>query len=366
MFASGNRHFYRESFIVLGEPVVNELCSTVRRITLIRVDLGIVIYSKNLRLKRKYWDVLLGSIVDDGEIRFPIGSIEKMFPGKEKNMKILVIFLIIPFAASGFVDEDGRREVSASRSSETVEYGGKITLTVLNTFTCPYSAQILGLAYDEGVRTPKLVFASAIDEKAFWCNPDDGTYIWEAPFSSSNASCFGLTCEETVAYTNDFWLSANIFETTDWVNWSTTSNPASNDGRGIDMLDGYVWETYDFDIIRFIPGGSSTAYTPAGIPDQMSGLTAFDYYGTDIIAVTCYDVFNIYFYEFTGSALELLDVVPCPASCTAPYGLEYAPDRGTLFWSYKTGSTHTISELEIGSVGLETSTWGSIKTTVFQ
>ena len=132
------------------------------------------------------------------------------------------------------------------------------------------------------------------------------------------------------------------------------------------MLDGYVWETNDMNVIQFIPGGSSTIYTTSEIPDQMSGLVSFEYNGIDFIAVTCYNHFNIYFYEFTGSTLEFVDVVPCPTSCTKSYDMEYAPDRGTLFWSYKVGSTYTISELEIGNVGLEASTWGAIKTAVFQ
>ena len=56
-------------------------------------------------------------------------------------------------------------------------------------------------------------------------------------------------------------------------------------------------------------------------------------------------VFN--FYDFDGSSLTYIATVDCPLIPSQSYGLTYAAERGTFFWSYALGTVDWISELGI-------------------
>ena len=278
-------------------------------------------------------------------------------------MKAFPVLLLIPATIFGLMLEDGCREVLVEEYMEPQDSDGIINLTVLNTFTCPYSSQILDLACDPWGSTIGVAFSSEIDNKIYWCDSDDGTYVWEANLHSNNGFCFGITLLESIAFTNDS-ITTDLYVTDDFVNWNISSNPAGNLGRGLKYsTGGYCWETNDMNIIRFVPYGSSMFFSTPEISSRLSGLTIFNI-GSDIyIALTCFTTHSFYFYEYDGSSITIIESVPCPATCEISYGIDYDIIRGNLFWSYKNSGVYYISELDVEiDIGLEESTWGSIKT----
>lgn len=224
-----------------------------------------------------------------------------------------------------------------------------VNITVLNTFTCPYAAQILGLDYSNSF--DELVFSSNSDGKWYACNPNDGTYLssLEIPYSGS----FGIAVNDDWSVTFGNSGEDNRFFYFDGT-WHSYANPASYDGRGMDFDGTYIWESDGpyggpDQVVRFLPDGSDINYYSVSVISlQMSGLTYFIHDSTPIIIITCYTDCKFYFFSFDGSSLTFLGSTPCPASCFDSFDITYSADRGTFFWSYEAMSEdYTISELDI-------------------
>ncbi len=129
----------------------------------------------------------------------------------------------------------------------------------------------------------------------------------------------------------------------------------------------YYWETTLAALWRFQPGGAAIEIPVTGIPGPLTGLTTFPYGANLGIAVTTYNVHNIYFFEWDGSSLSSLGYAACPGTnigSTGSYGLTYSSTTGNMHWSYKnTSDDFFIVEFTFSITSLERSSWGSIKST---
>ncbi|UCE27017.1 MAG: hypothetical protein JSW52_11820 [Candidatus Coatesbacteria bacterium] len=161
-----------------------------------------------------------------------------------------------------------------SISELDIDFGTDITITVVNTFECPYAGEIRGLDFVDGENA--ISFTSDPDNMIYTCNADDGTYVSELALGFSNPHPFG------VCYDNNGYPHLNEFNGSDifWYNgvdWNEYANPSSNKGSGMDFYGGYVWETYWTDgVYRFLPDGTGTEfYETPEVGAQLSGLTVF-------------------------------------------------------------------------------------------
>jgi len=219
-------------------------------------------------------------------------------------------------------------------------------ITVINTFTCPYSFEILGLEYIDGETA--ITFVDNHNDKLFTCNANDGTYIDEVDLNYTNPHPWGVCYDASgYAYVNDY--SGSLIRWTDYSSWYSYANPSGNAGSGMDFDGTYIWEVYWTDgIYRFLPDGTVTGYYPISeISTQMSGMTLFPL-GSNLgvmIATHGGDIF--YFYRFNGTELTYLGSEPCPLTISQSRGLTYSTERGTFFWSYDYGGEDYISELGI-------------------
>ena len=284
---------------------------------------------------------------------------------------ILLVLMLLPLSA--FADYDSNGFMPSGSYADVFHGTGTdaITINVLNTFSCSYSDQILGLDYSSGLDV--LVFISNTDDMMYSCDPDNGNKLGELALTyTDDPDQFGV-CVDLVGncYFNDYeqnhmyWWDTSV--------WHLMTNPIGDDGRGMDFDGNRIWETYNWttkQIVNFNTDGSGLQYFD--IPElglaQPSGLTTFPF-GSDLgIMVTAYGTHNFYFYSFDGSTLTSLGFVPCPLSCTVSMGLAYSSTRDTFFWSYGDASSgYCITELDIEITGsaFTPGTWGSIKTVDF-
>lgn len=223
----------------------------------------------------------------------------------------------------------------------------KFNITIINSFQCPYAGEIRGLDYVDGATA--ISFSSDPDNKVYTCDANDGTYVGELAMGFSNPHPFGI------CYDADDNVHVNEFNGSDiyWYNgavWSDYGNPSSNKGSGMDFDGTYVWETYWTDgVYRFFPDGSGAEfYDMPEVGAQLSGLTVFPYNGNLWLMNASHGEYVFNFYEFDGSVLTYIATVDCPLTPSQSYGLTFAAERGTFFWSYSIGSDDWIAELDIG------------------
>lgn len=288
-------------------------------------------------------------------------------------MKTIILFLIILSPILVFADHDGNGfTTSEDRSDDSRKAeNDAITITVLNTFSCNYAQQILGLDFsnDSGV----LVFVSNEDDIMYSCNPDNGDKISELALTYTTVmNPFGVCVDaDAYCYFNDvyqnhmYWWDTSV--------WHLMTNPVGDDGRGMDFDGSRIWETFNWTtkkIVNFNTDGSGIKYydIPELSSAQPSGLTTFSYGSDTGVMVASYGSHNFYFYSYDGSTLTSLGFVSCPLTCMTSLGLTYSSSRDTFFWSWDDYSgDFWITELDIEITGsaLTPGTWGSIKTTDF-
>ncbi len=284
---------------------------------------------------------------------------------------ILLVLMLLPILAfanydsNGYMPSDENADVSPGAETDD------ITITVLNTFSCSYAGQIMGLDFTSD--SSVLVFVSNVDDIMYSCDPDNGNYLGELSLTyAPDPDQFGVCVDDAGnCYFNDFEM--NHMYWWDTSAWHLMTNPIGDDGRGMDFDGTRIWETFDCtskQIVSVNTDGSGIQYYD--IPElgsaEPSGLTTFPY-GSDIgIMVASYNLHNFYFYSFDGSTLTSLGFVPCPLSCLTSMGLTYSATRDTFFWSWDdTSGDYWITELDIEITGtsLTPATWGSIKTVDF-
>ena len=237
-----------------------------------------------------------------------------------------------------------------------------------------YAYHALGLEFCYLGGTPVIAFASNNDDSLYFANVADMTRFNASDLDASNSSPFGCCVTPPGMTTTDFSTSS-IF-TGLWDSWSSYSNPAGNDSRGITSTSGdYLWITrttgtpdnyvqYLGRMQEEVPG--SIVWYDAGHglggTRYLSGLTDFVLYGGNTcLAYVIYNSQWVRFQEFTGSAIEWLGYADLGLGADAIYGICYCDSRDSFYVSYLIGSNYYVSEFSINVTALNQSTWGEIK-----
>ncbi len=283
-------------------------------------------------------------------------------------MRFLVITLLVTvfvFAAS-----DECTEISAINHSHN-QTMGTITLTLLNDW--PQTCNVRGLdIYEEGSD----FFVLGVDKNGsiirFYDPATGNPTATSIPLSSGNGSCYGVAwndgSDSSTYYTNDTADNVLYFTENQGVSWTTVSNPAGDNARGMDFDGTYYWCTDNEPngIWRFQPGGSQVHLSTPTVTAQPSGLTVFPYNGNIAIAIACYSLSTMEFYQWDGSALTHLGSASYPAALDLDdvLGLGYAATNEHIYMSYQDyygGNLYHIAELSFDITSLQRSSWGSIK-----
>jgi hypothetical protein len=250
-----------------------------------------------------------------------------------------IVVVLLPVFALGYAVDDGNRAPAQ---------GWVFDIKIINTFQCPYAKEIMGMDYVDGENA--ITFASNLDDALYTCNADNGNYIRALTLNyGGNPHPFGV-CYDGGGYphVNDF--SGRKIHWTDFSNWRYYSNPAGNQGSGMDYDGECIWEAYWTEgVFRFLPDGTREEYyTASEIEYQMSGMTVFPFNDNIWLMFATHGDYVFYFYEYDGGSITLIATVDCPLTPSQSYGLAYAAERGSVFWSYTLGEEEWIAELDLG------------------
>ncbi|MEA3267007.1 MAG: hypothetical protein U9P42_08715 [Candidatus Fermentibacteria bacterium] len=278
---------------------------------------------------------------------------------------IKLLFVVMLVAALSFGADDGCTDSSVGIDPGT-SGSDDITLTVINDWTLAGGTKALGLDVFEG--TEVYILGADNTNMHIQAYSTSGTPVGTLDLSAANASCFGVAWNDntdTEGYYTDDWADAVLYYTEDFGStWTTVTNPASNQARGM-AFDGVdYWETNGNGggLWRFQPGVGEENIAIPEVPTQPSGVAVFPYGGNLGVAVTAYNTLNIYFYEWDGSTMSFLGSAACPGTVGSSFGLAYSSSNGHMYWSYSDGSNNHLAELSFTITALERSSWGSIKT----
>ena len=276
-------------------------------------------------------------------------------------MKYLLI--VFAFAALALATNDGCTE-TGDFAQPGPAGTDNVVFTVVNDFTL--GQQCLGLDLFVDGSDIMILGVDRTGGIIQGYDPLTGAPDGTLPLSGSNTNCFGIAWnndpDTDTYYTND-WALSTLFYTEDFgASWTTETNPAGTLARGMDFDGTDYWATNGpgDGIWRFQPGVGQSNYAIPEVPTQPSGLTVYPFGSDKIVAVTCYNTPNIYFYEWNGSSLTFYDSGACPAGVANAYGLA-SNEEGTLFLSYSDGANSHIAELSYTLLPLSRSTWGEIK-----
>jgi hypothetical protein len=256
-----------------------------------------------------------------------------------KIIRLIYAVVMLPVFALGYPVDD---------EAWAPARGWEFDIRVINTFQCPYATEIMGMDYVDGENA--ITFASNLDDALYTCNADNGNYISALTLNfTGNPHPFGV-CYDADGYphVNDF--SGQKVHWTDYADWRYYSNPSGNKGSGMDFDGTNIWETYWTEgVYRFYPDGTREEYyTMTEVEAQMSGLAVFPYDDSLWLMVATHGDYIFYFYRFDGGEVKHITTVDCPLTPSQSYGLTYAAERGTFFWSYTIGGEEWIAELDIG------------------
>ncbi|HPF32555.1 MAG TPA: hypothetical protein PLM22_00915 [Candidatus Sabulitectum sp.] len=278
-------------------------------------------------------------------------------------MKTAYVLLALGFMA--FADNNGCTETVFLVN--TTPPTDDISISVVNEWTLSGGMKALGL---DVVETAEHIYVLGADNQQnrifFW---DQGNPAGSLILDAANDNCFGICwnndLDTETYYTND-WYIPSLYYTEDFGStWTSGSNPAGIDGRGMDFDGTNYWTTNGTEggIWRFQPGSGAENIATPEVPSQPSGLAVFPYEGDLGIVITPYNPSNLYFYRWDGSALTYLGSTACPGSPYASYGLAYSENNGHLYWSCSASSGgNTITELSFTITSLSRNTWAGIKT----
>lgn len=272
--------------------------------------------------------------------------------------------------------------VSASYSS-TASPEAEFTITELNRWAVPEGTYAMGLDYIESWTVDHVIaYASAVDDKVYWMSAETGSSIpggWDC--DTDNNDPFGVAHipSTDAIHVNDCTINSSYFRNASnpWDDYATF---CGSSGRGMDYSvdDNLVFEVctdadpgnYSWYVATYQPGSSSGSvyqidcYTAEDW--RASGIALYPMLGGNTgLAVTMYSSDEIRFFEYPGHAGEVYygyGELPYSSSIALSWGITYADELGTFFHAWRDGATGYVSQLEIGSVSLERTTWGQIKT----
>jgi hypothetical protein len=290
---------------------------------------------------------------------------------KKMRLVILLLSFVVVFALADVYRMAGTQYTGAGSFPPpgTDDY----TISVVNTFDCPYTSSILGLEFVDA--DDHLIFMSNTvnDERLWVANASNGSQVNSFPLPWDTPDPFGVGDYSSAGFQphcNDY---------NDVLIWYTSDFNVSYDnhydqyGRGMDGTEIFIYEAYGpvgavvGAVCWFYPDGTGVhALLLPGITSQLSGLTTFPYSGTLGLAVTTYNPgligHFIWLYQYNRDGFDLIGTAQVP-SCDMSLGLAYSSSRGTFFWSWTDVSYNFhISELSITGLAMEQSTWGAIKT----
>ncbi|RKZ04571.1 hypothetical protein DRQ25_16990 [Candidatus Fermentibacteria bacterium] len=285
-------------------------------------------------------------------------------------MKSICVLLLLPLLAFGWIDDHG---VDSSIPAGTPPVGeDAITLTAVNTFNVPSASHILGLNM-QYTSSSSFGMMDNGDDKLRGINGNTGAEYWNVDINYGGSMFnFGLchSWPSPYGWYINAWSDSDMHYRNTSGTWSVPfANPAGTNGRGMsfEVPDDHIWETYSqsttFRIYRISTSGSSEYWSTPEVSGQMSGLATFQHGGNTWVAVTCYYDATLYFYEYTGSALNYIGTASTGISGqNLICGLTYSDARDSFFLSYEMPSNWWVAEFDYSITALERDTWGSIKT----
>ncbi len=276
---------------------------------------------------------------------------------------LILLFIVLGFA---FAADDEGCIYQLSENQQSVG-SDDITLTFLQDWQITWAGQALGIdCWDDGSST-YVIFSNATDDMLGSLDPTTGaTGPVSCTLDPANDTCFGVAYDDeatTPLWVTSDWGVSDNFCSYDLISWFTETDPYGTTGRGMahDGTDFWI-ASYNGNVYRYQPGGSTTEYSTPEVGSGQSGLAAFPYGGDILVVLTCYQNLNLFFYNFDGSTLSYLGSAACPVSTYRSYGLAYSENRGTIFWSYAPASgDYRIAELSFLLTALERTTWGELK-----
>jgi hypothetical protein len=278
-------------------------------------------------------------------------------------MKYLLVLMVLAAAAMGWVDDNGYD--SSVPAGPPPVGDDAVSLTLINTFTVPTASHILGMNTQWGTEQFGMVDNTSdfIRGIAF----DSGAQVWTIPINYGGTMAnFGTAHSWPTPYGwyLNAWSDASMHYYSG-SSWSVPfANPAGTAGRGMSSegTNNYIWESNSStSLFRISSSGSAVSHS-VSVPNQMSGVAAFEYGSGWGVAVTFYNTNSIYFFEYTGSSLVLLgNATPPGISVSSGLGLTWCDVRDHFFFAYSSGSSYNVSEFDYAITSLAQDTWGGIK-----
>ncbi len=276
-------------------------------------------------------------------------------------MKLVIIFA---FATLTLANNFGYTETNAS-INPLIPESDAIEITFLNDWILTDVA--LGLDILEGPGAFILWASDPVNNHMQAYDPENADKLMAISYASGNTNCFGVVCNNNpdtdTYYTND-WIDDVLYYTENFGGaWTTVTNPAANNARGMDFDGTDYWATNGSGggVWRFQPGvGQENISTPE-VTGQPSGLAVFPRGANLGIVITTYTNL-LFFYEWDGSSMSYIGSTTCIPDCQYSMGLTYATTTDTFFWTYVHNSEdYHLAEFSLEITSLERSSWGSIK-----
>lgn len=162
----------------------------------------------------------------------------------------------------------------------------------------------------------------------------------------SNSNDFAVSVFSGV-YTNDWFDSSYFYTSSPSGPWSSYTNPAGANGRGMDYdywHTNLMWQAHSnladgvYSLIAFTPGTTTGTWYDISsfVPGQLSGLAVFDLEGMTGIAVNCYLTQEVFFFAFDGAEIHFLGtrLLPWANVTNISLGLAYASENGLFYYSF--------------------------------
>ncbi|MEN8208019.1 MAG: hypothetical protein ABFR50_02090 [Candidatus Fermentibacteria bacterium] len=280
-------------------------------------------------------------------------------------MKLVLVVLCVMVCLSVASSSDGMLDYVTS-NPEYIETDD-ISVSFIQEWVLSTTGNALGIdVFDTGGLT-YVIYSDATNDELGQLDVSTGTSGYFATLDPANGSCFGNAWDGDITsplwLTSD-WTDSENYNSYDLTTWFTTSDPSGAFGRGVAHNDGYFWTAdYYGGCYAFVPGGASSNFSTPEVPTGISGIAAFDYSGTTLVVLTCYQTHSLWCYSFDGSTLTFQGSCALPGTIYRSYGLGFSDLRGTLFWLYAPVSgDYRIAELIFTFTSLQRSTWGELKT----
>lgn len=247
-----------------------------------------------------------------------------------------------------------------------------ISFSVVGGFTVPGIENAMGI---EGYLT-QIILTDPLEDSLYVFS-STGTLLNSQPIDPGCSEVYGL-CFSPFG-TDDYWTfndagSSYLWRVDSPGSWTFFTNPAGSSGRGMDFDHYYddIWQVAcdgSNSVWRIEPDGSfSYQYAIDEVSGEIAGIAAFQD-STDVYLVVCGktdDQFHVFRY-YLGLILYIGSAAIPDTSVDQSLSICYDEISETFWWLYSKAGLLYAAELSITlEQALETSTWGQIKSLVFQ